>query len=354
MPLSGNDLGNAVRCFLRSEPKAMNATHEAVAPTVVRAFPTAPNRGDLTVREVIDAYMATYTGADTARAQRVGYWQDTLGDVKLRDLDSDTIADVLDQFAAQPVRKYIGRDARGRRLYRDHHQRSGKTVNRYHTTLSAVLTWAKQKRLTPKGWHNPCHDVKGAPEGAGRVRFLSADERDRLLKVARISAWPKLYLLILMAITTGARRGELLGLRFRDLRLPDEKDATGTATLPRTKNGDARVLVLTPAVCAEIKRHGVGVPEALLFPGKFRRDQPYAIEEAWRRAMKNARIENFTFHDLRHTHASYLAQSGASLLEIADSLGHRTMAMVKRYSHLSTDSKARLIGRVLGNIGEAA
>jgi integrase len=332
----------------------MSATYEAVTPAVVRNFPTAPNRGDLTVREVVDAYTACHAGRDTARAVRVEFWSKTIGEIKLRDLDSDLIADILEDFAAQPVRTYCGTDAEGRRLYRDHHQRSGKTVNRYRTTLSAVLTWAKQKRLTPKGWRNPCHDVKGAPEGAGRVRFLTAEERDRLLKVSRISAWPKLYLLILMASTTGARRGELLGLRKRDLELPEAKDVTGTATLPRTKNGDARVLVLTPAVIAEIKRHGVGVPEALPFPGKFRRDQPYSINEAWSRAVRNARLENFKFHDLRHTHASYLAQSGASLLEIADSLGHRTMAMVKRYSHLSTDSKARLIGRVLGGIEEAA
>ena len=166
----------------------MQATYEAVTPTVVRNFPTAPNRGDLTVREVIDAYMACYAGRDSSRAARVEFWSKTIGEIKLRDLDSDTLADVLEEFATQPVRKYIGKDAEGRRLYRDHHQRSGKTVNRYRTTLSAVLTWAKQKRLTPRGWRNPCHDVKGAPEGAGRVRFLTVEERDRLLKVSRISA----------------------------------------------------------------------------------------------------------------------------------------------------------------------
>ena len=292
----------------------MNAAYEAVTPTAVRTFPTALNRGDLTVRETIDAYMAGYAGRDSSRAMRAGYWSHVIGETKLRDLDSDLIADVLDQLASQPVRKYVGKDEQGRRLYRDHRIRSGKTVNRYRTTLSAVLTWARQKRLTPKGWRNPCHDVKGAPEGAGRVRYLSADERRRLLSAARISAWPKLYLLVLMAITTGARRGELLGLRYRDLQLPEAKDGTGTATLPRTKNGDARVLVLTPLVIAEIRRHGSGVPDALLFPGKFRRDQPYSINEAWTRALKNARIEDFKFHDLRHTHASYLAQSGASLL----------------------------------------
>jgi integrase len=329
----------------------MFETYEAVTPTVVRALQTAPNRGDLTVREVIDAYMANYAGRDKSRSSRMAFWSASLGDLKLKDIDSDLVADVLDDFAARPARKYVGKDAVGRRLYRDHHNRSGRTVNRYKAALSAVLTWAKHKRLTPKGWRNPCHDVKGAPEGAGRVRYLTAEERSNLLASARISAWPKLYLLILMAITTGARRGELLSLRYRDLSLPIEREVTGTATLPRTKNGDARVLVLTPTVCVEIKRHGVGSPDALLFPGKFKRDQPYSITEAWSRAVRNAQLEDFKFHDLRHTHASYLAQSGASLLEIADSLGHRTMAMVKRYSHLSTDSKARLIERVLGGIG---
>jgi hypothetical protein len=113
----------------------MNEEHLAVTPTVVRTFPTTPNRGDLTVREVIDAYMATYSGSDHSRAARMEFRIQALGSLKLRDRDSDHIADALDQMAAQPVRKYIGEDAEGRRLYRDHHARSGKTVNRYRTWL---------------------------------------------------------------------------------------------------------------------------------------------------------------------------------------------------------------------------
>jgi integrase len=66
--------------------------------------------------------------------------------------------------------------------------------------------------------------------------------------------------------------------------------------------------------------------------------------------LKQARIENFRFHDCRHSCASYLAQQGASLVELADVLGHKTMAMVRRYSHLSTDSKTTLVNRVLGNL----
>lgn len=329
------------------------ATRDAVTPTVMRTLPAASNRGDVIMRELIDAYMASYTGRDSAMAQRLAFWVDAIGAIRLCDVDSDLIADHLDQLAAQPVRKYVGKDEHGSRLYRAHHPRASSTLRRYKSAISAVLTWARKRRLTPKGWRNPAHDVESAPEGMGRTRFLSKDECDRLLKVARISAWPKLHLLILAAITTGARRGELLGLRYRDLSLPEDKDQSGTATLSRTKNGDARCLPLTPAVCAEIRRHAIGAPDALLFPGKFRIDQPYAIEEAWRRCLRLAHIEGVRFHDLRHTCASYLAQSGASLLEVADVLGHRSMAMVKRYAHLSTQSKAKLVKNVLGDIGNA-
>jgi len=98
------------------------------------------------------------------------------------------------------------------------------------------------KRLTPKGWHHPVRPIKSEQEDNGRVRFLSPEERDRLLAAARISVSPKLYLLILIAITTGARRGELLGLRIRDLDLEAK-----VATVHTSKNGEPRVLPLTDA-----------------------------------------------------------------------------------------------------------
>lgn len=76
-------------------------------------------------------------------------------------------------------------------------------------------------------------------------------------------------------------------------------------------------------------------------------DKPYAGFDAhWYAALARAGIEDFRFHDLRHTCASYLAAQGASLLEIADVLGHRTMAMVKRYSHLAEGHKATVIARM--------
>lgn len=86
-----------------------DAIHEAVTPTVVRILPTAPNRGDLTMRELVDAYMASYVGRDAALPQRLGFWVSAIGDVRLRELDCELIAGHLEQLAAQPVRKYAGK-----------------------------------------------------------------------------------------------------------------------------------------------------------------------------------------------------------------------------------------------------
>jgi integrase len=318
----------------------------AAAPAAACDFPRTPKRGDPTLREVADAYMAAYSGRDKSRHHYLGRWVDALGRYRLSELDADLIGDTNEAFAAAPRRKFRGRNSDGSPVFLESGTWSAATINRSKSTLSGLLTWAQRQRLTPRGWTNPCREVAGATEPRGRDRFLSPAERDRLLAVARISAQPKLYLLVLLAITTGARRGEMMGLRHRDLDL----DA-GTAHITRTKNGHPRVLPLTAAVVAEIKRHGVPHPDAYLFASRFDNSRVASFDTAWRKALRLARIEHFRFHDLRHTAASLAAQSGASLLQIADLLGHRTLAMVARYSHLVLDDKRRLVDRVFGDIG---
>ena len=87
-----------------------------------------------------------------------------------------------------------------------------------------------------------------------------------------------------------------------------------------------------------------------MFESKIKPGRAYCFTKPWRKALKEAEIEDFTFHSLRHTCASYLAMNGASLLEIADVLGHKQIQMTKRYSHLCIDHKQKLINSVLGRI----
>jgi len=197
----------------------------------------------------------------------------------------------------------------------------------------------------PRGFVAPTRGVERQEVNNARVRFLDSSERERLLAVCRVAKWSRLYLLVLMAITTGARRGELLALRWADLNLERR-----TAYVRTSKNGEARTLVLVAPVLAEIERIRSRRPENFVFASDARPGRAMRVEAAFRRACAEARIENFRFHDLRHTCASYLAQQGASLLEIADTLGHKQMQMVKRYAHLSVESKQRLAERVFGEI----
>lgn len=327
----------------------MTGATPEVRPAGVLPFPPAANRDTLTVADLADLYLAAYRGRDASRAHYLRQWCALLGSVRVRELDPDAIADALHAFATQPAQRFLGRDkTTGEARWKNLGLRSPATLNRLRSALSALLRYAKRQRWLPRGWQNPVLDVEALREDNARTRFLSDAERERLLRVAKLSAWPKLHLLIVLAITTGARRGELLRLTYGDLNL-----ATGTAYVRTSKNGQPRVLPLTPAVIAELQRTGIKDAATLVFRAKYRDDHAMRFDTVWRTALRQAGIENFRFHDLRHSCASYLAQSGASLLEIADVLGHQSLDVTKRYSHLTVDSKRSLVQRVLGTIGES-
>jgi integrase len=149
-----------------------------------------------------------------------------------------------------------------------------------------------------------------------------------------------------MAITTGARKGELLNLKFSDVDF-DRK----TAYVQTSKNGQPRVLPLTVEVITELTKFKSQSPQ-LIFNSEIKPNKPMCFAKQWKKAVDRAEIINFRYHDLRHTCASILAQSGASLLQIADVLGHRQIEVTKRYSHLCINHKQKLINSVLGSISD--
>ena len=312
-------------------------TQEAQNPVVVAT--------GITLKEAAEEYLAAYTAADETRHQRIGTWTRLLGNHPLQSITPELVDEALSRLANEPARVYSGKDADGNPIFKAKTgRRSGATLNRYLTALGALFTWAKKNRLLPRGFESPTRHVEKQSEGRGRVRFLTDDERNRLLAECRESPWPRLYLLVLMAITTGARRGELLGLEWKDVDLDRAE-----ATLHDTKNGDRRVLILIPQVIAELEKFApkdATTSATLVFRSRLRPSQPYATAKVFNEAVEAAKIKNFRFHDCRHCTASYLAQNGASLLEIADTLGHRQLRMVQRYAHLNTDSRRRLMNRV--------
>jgi integrase len=162
------------------------------------------------------------------------------------------------------------------------------------------------------------------------------------LAACKVSQNASLYTIVVLALATGARQQELLSLRWTDVDL-----TRGTLTFHETKNGEQRAVPLAGYALNLLTQHAhlchpdVDVVFPIYTSTKRRR-----ISDAWGHAVQRAGIENFRYHDLRHTCASYLAMNGASLIEIADVLGHKTLAMVKRYAHLSEAHTAGVVARM--------
>jgi len=187
---------------------------------------------------------------------------------------------------------------------------------------------------------NPVRGIRMPKESRARDRYLQNDEREALLAVCKASPSRDLYPAVLLALCTGMRRGEVLSLEWRDVDFQRRQ-----LTLRQTKNGSRRSIPLVSPVyeVLETRRKVRRLDTPLIFPGRKNPRTPDAaiktkdLTKPWETARQRARLADFRFHDLRHSAASHLAMSGASTLEIAAILGHKTLAMVKRYSHLSTE-----------------
>jgi integrase len=251
----------------------------------------------------------------------LGWWKAQLGDYTLATLTPDLIGRQRDALQTKEGL------APG-------------TVNRYLSALSKAFTRAV------KEWHwiqdNPLARVSKKAEPRGVVRYLDDGERSSLLDACRKSDYKPLYAIVLFALTTGMRRGEVLGLRWQDVDLERR-----VAVLHNTKNGDRRSVPIVPEVAALLREHGkvrkLGNDQIFVSEGAA---EVWQFDKAWYQALKAAKIKDFRFHDLRHTAASYLAMSGASVPELAAVLGHRTLQMVKRYAHLSDQHTGEVVERM--------
>lgn len=265
----------------------------------------------------------------------LNWWRKELGYCVLADLSRALISEKLDKLSKRTVMR-IDKETRKKIAV----PISGGRVNRYTFALSHACTIAVNE------WEwledNPCLKIKKQPEAKGRVRFLDDREREILLKACKKAPYPHLYNIVVLALSTGARKGEILNLRW-----PDIDFERGQIILHETKNKERRVLPLTGLAYDLLKSHKKirRIDTDLLFPSQ-KGDKPYEIKRSWEGALKESGIENFRFHDLRHCAASYLAMNGATLAEIAEVLGHKTLQMVKRYAHLSEAHTSAVVAKM--------
>lgn len=284
-----------------------------------------------TLGEAIDRYVKDVlpTKPKSIYAQTIHFkwWKDEIGSKTLADVTPALIVECRDRLSA-------GITPRGT-------VRSPATVNRYLAALSVCLSTAANE------WNwleiSPMRKVKKQTESRGRVRSLSSDERTRLMTACKGSSNKMLYVAVLLALSTGARQAEIMNLTWDDVDL-----TRGRAILHETKNGERRALPLAGYALDTLREYAKvrRIDTPLLFPSSQKPSQPIDLRKPWEAALQAAGIDNFHFHDLRHSAASELAMSGATLAEIAEILGHKTLQMVKRYSHLTEGHTAKVVERM--------
>lgn len=220
------------------------------------------------------------------------------------------------------------------------------TANRTQTVLKQML------KLAIRWGHastNPAAGLKNERENNGREWFLSRAEADTLIEAT--AEW--LRPLVVMALQTAARQGELLALTWGDV---DFK--RGLITFRMTKNGEPRTIKMSTKARAALKSISTRTPTPTAHVFRNRAGERLVkagITWAWAQATKGADLDGFHFHDLRHTSASWVVQAGVPLNTLRVVMGHKSITMTLRYAHLApdhqADAMAALDGRKLDGVG---
>jgi integrase len=207
------------------------------------------------------------------------------------------------------------------------------TVDKDLAVLKAFFNWCMARNLAAT---NPVRRVKFFNEDNSRLRYLTEDEYSRLLQAAtKIKTSPFLAEKIVLSVHTGLRRGSLFHLRW------DQVDFLNRVLrIQRTKSGRPHALPLNATVLTTLQAlYNQRIPDCPYAfahaTGRKAGEPVQDVKNAFQTALETAEIKDFTWHDLRHTFASWLIMKGASLRSVAELLGHRGLRMVMRYAHLS-------------------
>jgi hypothetical protein len=248
-----------------------------------------------TMSGLIDRYLKQVEKQNPKRyrdiKQKLNWWKEQLGDYTLSDVTKSLIAEKRDLLINS--------------LSHNNKPRTSGTINRYFGVLSHALSVA----VNEWEWleQHPMKKLSKLKEPRGRVRFLSDEEREKLLEACKQSKHPALYTIVVLALSTGARRGEIMNLRWQDVDFGRK-----VITLHQTKNDERRLLPLSGRAFELMKAHGKvrHINSELVFPS-CDLTKPTGIQFFWNKAVEEAQIDNFRFHDLRHSAASYLRSSNA-------------------------------------------
>lgn len=245
---------------------------------------------------------------------------------------------------------------------------SSATVKRDLGALKTSLNYAVKWNIIPT---NPATNVQVKVGTDPRVRFLDANERKRLLIALRerdkriikgrasANSWRRerghmtlpeitgyadyLHPMVLLVLNTGLRRGETLSLEWGNIKL-DEQIPRLIVKAAHAKTNVTRHVPLNTTTIAVLRRwKAQGNGKGLVFPNPDTGTVMDNISTSWQNLMLHAEICGFRFHDLRHDFASQLVMKGVDLYRVKDLLGHSSIQMTERYSHLSDEALAEAV-----------
>lgn len=283
------------------------------------------------VSDAIDRYVQEQLGdkrnAENMR-QHLTWWKKEIGGQPLSHLLPATIKEGVDKLLKEPSRH-------GKK-------RAPATAVKYLSSLSSVFEAAI------RDWHwiekNPARLVRKPTIQNARSRFLTEEECRKLLVSCKESQNPFLYLIALLAVSCGMRRGEILNLQWKDIDFERK-----VVVLHKTKNGRIRCIPMVGNVFQALKQYredegGITDPTYHLFPN-INLGKQMDFRTAWRFAIKKAGLTDLRFHDLRHSCGSFLHMSGCAQRDIAEILGHTDIRMTQRYTHVARPHLADALER---------
>jgi integrase len=299
-----------------------------LAKALLKIEPEKAKRPGLTLDQAVDRYLAAKSRKRSLSEDKriLGHLKDYFGKhTPLSEITASSISEYKGRRLSSARKIGEGETAIERPL-------AGATVNRALALLRHLL------RLAHEEWEllDAVPRIRMEREAEGRLRWLTPEEATRLLDACRKSRNGHLIDLVEFALFTGMRRGEVLGLTWERV-----DRARGVVLLDVTKSGKRREVPLNSRADAVLARRG-SKSSGLVF-GTWRWDN---FRTAWENAVERSKLADFHFHDLRHTFASWAVQRGASLQEVKDPLGHRSLAMTLRYGHLAPEHLRTAVARL--------
>lgn len=210
------------------------------------------------------------------------------------------------------------------------------SVNRLLSLLKHTFTKAVEWNMVSEEALKRIRKVKQLPENNRRLRYLNPEECQALIE----SCVPHLKPIVITALNTGMRLGEILNLKWEQVDLRN-----GFILLDKTKNNERREIPINATLTEVLEAMPHSVESLYVFVN--RDGNPYkGVKTSFATALKRTGIQDFKFHDLRHTFASCLVMGGVDIITVKELLGHKSLTMTLRYAHLAPSHQVKAL-RVL-------